>query len=102
MITKTLKTIQNSVIEFSEEELEKLSIMPNDKFSVHVNGNNIELHKFKEVEIDLDTYSKDFLIFIINDMAKKDMTPEEWFANVLNNMTSYYNEIEAKGIDWTQ
>jgi hypothetical protein len=89
MITKQIKKRETLFIEFSEEEMEELGISVKDKFVVKTENDNIVLEKFKTIEIDLEEFSKEDLMYIIEYAHEKDITFEDAFSEILKEVVDY-------------
>ena len=83
---KQIKTITSSFIEFSEDELQELGIKPGDKFSCSTKDGNLFLEKYKTIDIDLESYTKDQLILLITGAHEHGGTVEEYIEHILEEM----------------
>lgn len=75
---KKIKSKEDFYIEFSDEELEQLDMKKGDKFSWKLNDDgSVTMEKHKEIELDLDEFSKEDLINLILHSREHDCTIEE-------------------------
>lgn len=81
---KKLLPIDGAFMEFSAEELEELSISPNDKFEVILQEDgSVKLQKYQKLELDMQDWPRDFLEILIKESCEKDVPVNEILVSIL-------------------
>ena len=93
-VYKTLQRSNDHYIQFDEEEMEYMKIKPGDKFSCKVNSDgSISLDKFVPIELDIESWDKETLLFLIEESINKDISVNDVINTTLeqcikdNNLT---------------
>lgn len=74
-VYKTLQRSNDYYIQFTEEEMEYMDINPGDKFSCKINSDgSILLDKFVPIELDIESWDKQTLLFLIEESINKDVS----------------------------
>lgn len=82
-ITKTVQRSEELYIQFTEEEMNQLGIKPNDKFACKVDKDSIILEKYVPVEIDIEDWDRQTLLFLIEESLDKNLPVEDIISDVL-------------------
>ena len=83
-MTKKLQTREEYFIQFSDEEMLDLGMEKGQKFTVKtLFDGSIKLVPFAELEIDLDEFSREELISILNESCDEDISVNEVISNWL-------------------
>lgn len=91
-ITKKIKRSNDMLIEFSEDELNKLSIKEGDKFSYEIGeDNSIVLKKHVPIEINLSDFSRETLELLVSDSIENDCSVEDSIARILSDSLKKLN-----------
>jgi hypothetical protein len=85
MIKKTIQPTGDMCIKFTDEELVKLNIKENDKFSIQETEDGFLLQKFDTISLEIDEFPKHILISLIKESCEKDISVNEVFSNILEN-----------------
>lgn len=96
MIEKKVKQKVEYYIDFSDEEMQELNINKKDKFSASICESGIILKKFPTIDIDLNNFSKENLIYMITYCHENDISFEEFINITLEKECDYYNNNEYK------
>lgn len=93
---KTLKVEKEDsyYITLPEEILEYLNIKEGDTVTMTTEDNCLVLHKNEDVEIDLELFSKDQLIKMIQAMNSANITFNEFIHDCLDYMIAIGNAFE--------
>lgn len=91
-MTKEIKTREEHFIEFTEKELVALNWHPGDKLSWQITDEGVLLKKCTEIPIELNDFSKDELIEIIQASSARGLTFEEFIEETLKNAVSEHKE----------
>lgn len=90
-ITKTLMRSEDCYIQFTDQEMEKLDIKVNDKFSCKINKDqSITLEKYVPFDIDFSEWDKEELIFLIEDSCRNHIPIEEVIEKRLRDYLKLY------------
>jgi hypothetical protein len=81
-------------IQFSPEELKELNIDENAKFSTTVENGCILLKPYEEIEIDLNLFTKEDLINIIQLSINENLTIEETIEKLIVSALDFLEEID--------
>jgi hypothetical protein len=82
---KKLKRSNDLFIDFTEDELSKLSIEEGDKFSYELVNGDIVLKKHVPLEINLSEFSRETLEMLISHSIKNDCSVEDSIACILSD-----------------
>lgn len=88
MIEKKIQRSNDLVIQFTDDELSALNIVPGDKFSLKVEDNSILLQKYATIDLDMSEWSREMLEFLIAESAQKDISINEVISNILDSYLS--------------
>jgi len=91
MIKKTIEPTGDVCVKFTEEELAKLNIKQGDKFSIKETDDGILLEKFATIELDLSEFRRDILEFLIQESCDKDISINEVFSNIFDQVIKNEN-----------
>lgn len=95
MITKTIEKNEEYFIQFTDEELSKLNIKRGDKFDWVLNEDgSVLLKKWATIDIDLSDWSKELLMFLVEESLKNDQTINEIIVDCLERVVeNYHNDF---------
>ncbi len=81
-------------IQFSEEELQELGWEVGQKLSFKFDEETkaITLEPFVKMELDIDSWPKEILLFLIQESCKKDLSVNEVISNTLEESLKYYDK----------
>ena len=85
-MNKKIQSKTEHFITFTDEELSELKIQKGDKFTVEEKDGAIVLTPFVSIELDLDNWEKDDLIFFFMYCNKHDLSPSDAINQVLENI----------------
>lgn len=88
-ISKTIKSREECYIEFTDEEMKVLNISPGDKFTWKIQENGVMLEKHVPVELNLESWDKETLLFLIQESCNKDISVNDVIVEILEK---YVNE----------
>ena len=80
---KTVKEKRDLYIEFSEEELQELGWKENQKLSLDVDGKNIFIKPWVNVEIDTANWPKEIYQMLVNMSLEQDKTVNEIIVDLI-------------------
>jgi hypothetical protein len=84
MITKTIQKNEEYFIQFTDEELSKLGLEKGDKLDWVLNEDgSVTLKKWATLELDMSEWSKEILMFLIQESIEKDLTVNEVIVDVI-------------------
>lgn len=94
-IIKEVEEQTELVIRFTDEEMDKLGIEINDKFSVEVQDDgSIILKKFGTLEFDLEDFSREQLEQLIIQSCEQDVSVNEIISDILVKIVEENEESE--------
>ena len=83
-LVKTVQKKEDFFVEFTDEEMQQLGIAPGDKFEVEIgDANSIVLKKMVSVDINLDEFDKDVLVFLIEESVREQKPVDEVIKEVV-------------------
>ncbi len=94
-IKKNLKRSDDHYIQFTEEEMAALHIKPHDKFSCKIKDGALCLEKYVPVELELEKWDKETLIFLIQESCEQQLPVDD----VITNSLTKYLELNQKTIE---
>jgi hypothetical protein len=72
---KEIKTREEAYLQFSDEEMEEYGLNKGDKFTWELQEDgSVFLRKWKKIDIELDEYPKELLLFLIKHSMDNDCT----------------------------
>lgn len=94
-IVKERKSLYIEFSEFSEEDLKKLGIEEGDRFEAEASedGKSLILKKFESIEIDLSLLSKEELISLIQESAKRQISVGEVFNEAIESIIAQNKDL---------
>jgi hypothetical protein len=94
-ITKTLQRSEDCYVQFTEEEMEQLSIKVHDKFTCKFKEDgSILLEKHVPIEIDFDDWDKETLVFLIQESCDKHIPVDEVIEKHLTHLVTLHKNSE--------
>jgi hypothetical protein len=81
-------------IQFSEEEIEEIGWEKGQKLSLDLDEETgtITLKPFVKMELDIDSWPKELLLFLIQESCEKDVSVNEVISNTLEQSLKYYDK----------
>jgi len=81
-------------IQFSEEEMQELGWEEGQKLSLDLDKEtgSITLKPFVKMELDIDSWPKELLLFLIQESCEKDVSVNEVISNTLEQSLKYYDK----------
>jgi hypothetical protein len=81
---KVLLPTNDLYLQFTEEELTELNIVPGDKFDVKLQEDgSIKLEKYVKLELDTEDWPVDLLQLLIKESCEKDISVNDVLCNLL-------------------
>lgn len=80
---KKIQKQEELFIQFTPEEIESFGWEPNQKFTITEEDGNIILIPHVKVEIDLDEFSKQELIALVDQSCERDVSMNDLIAEIL-------------------
>jgi hypothetical protein len=81
-------------LEFSEEEMEEIGWEEGQKLSLDLDEETgtITLKPFVKMELDMDNWPKELLLFLLQESCEKDISVNEVISNTLEESLKYYDK----------
>jgi hypothetical protein len=81
-------------LQFSEEEIEEIGWKKGQKLSLDLDEETgtITLKPFVKMELDMDGWPKELLLFLIQESCEKDVSVNEVISNTLEQSLKYYDK----------
>jgi hypothetical protein len=81
-------------LEFSEEEMEEIGWEEGQKLSLDLDEETgtITLKPFVKIELDMDNWPKELLLFLVQESCEKDISVNEVISNTLEDSLKYYDK----------
>jgi isopentenyldiphosphate isomerase len=94
---KTVQEKKDLFIQFSEEEMQELGWEENQKLSMHVNEETgaITIKPWVKMEIEMDNWPKELMLFLIQESCEKDISVNEVITNVLEESLKNYDKFKS-------
>ena len=84
MFTKTIQKTEEYFIQFTDEELSKLGLEKGDKLDWVLNEDgSVMLKPWTTLDLDMSEWSKELLMFLIQESVEKDLTINEVIVDVI-------------------
>jgi len=81
---KALLPTNDLYLQFTEEELVELNIVPGDKFDVNLQDDgSIKLEKYVQLELDTEDWPIELLQLLIKESCEKDISVNDVICNLL-------------------
>ena len=95
MFTKTIQKTEEYFIQFSDEELSKLGLKKGDKLDWILNEDgSISLKPWTAIDLDISEWSKELLMFLIQESIEKNLTINEVIVECIEKMIeNYQNDL---------
>jgi hypothetical protein len=92
-MTKKIQERKEYFIQFTDEECEQLNIKEGQKFSMKEMGDgSIKMTPYASIDIDLEEFSRESMIFIISQSVEKDISVNQVMEEVLKGAIEKYGE----------
>ena len=81
-------------IQFSDEEIKEIGWEEGQKLSLDLDEEtgSITLKPFVKMELDIDSWPKELLLFLIQESCEKDVSVNEVISNTLEQSLKYYDK----------
>ena len=91
---KKIQEKRDLFIQFSEEEMTELGWEEGQKLSFKFDEETkaITLEPFVKMELDIDSWPRELLLFLIQESCKKDISVNEVISNTLEESLKYYDK----------
>jgi hypothetical protein len=84
MFTKTIQKSEEYFIQFTDEELSKLGLEKGDKLDWVLNEDgSVMLKPWTTLDLDMSEWSKELLMFLIQESVEKDLTINEVIVDAI-------------------
>jgi hypothetical protein len=91
---KKVQEMKELYIQFTEEEMKELNIEHNQKFSIEIlDDKTIVLKPFVKIDIDLSDFTKEDLVYLINESVEKDISMNEVIVDCLKKSLNVVDNI---------
>jgi bifunctional DNA-binding transcriptional regulator/antitoxin component of YhaV-PrlF toxin-antitoxin module len=90
---KKLQTVEESYIQFTDEELSKLGLQKGDKFTVTHDGEKIILKPYVKIELDMDEWSRDILEKLIKTSCEEHKPVDEIIEDILRTYVDRLKKV---------
>ena len=97
---KKVQEKKDLFIKFSEEEIQELGWEENQKLSIKVDEETgaITIKPFVKMELDMDSWPQELLLFLIQESCEKDMSVNDIISNLLEESLKNYDKFKSKTI----
>lgn len=85
-ICKPVKVKEEYYIEFTDEELKALKMEKGQKFSWEIKDGGIMLNPFVKVELEMGTWDREILEFLISESCERDVSVNQVINDVLEGV----------------
>jgi hypothetical protein len=85
-IAKTVKVKQEHYIEFTDEELQALSMEKGQKLSCKVEDGVLKLEPFTKVELEIGNWDREVLLMLIEESCERDVSVNEVISDLLEKV----------------
>jgi len=82
-IQKTIKVKEDYYIDFTDEELAALKMEKGQKYSCEVIGDSLKLTPYVKIELEIGSWDREILEFIINESCEKDVSVNQVINDIL-------------------
>lgn len=91
MITKKVEKKEEYYLTFTNEELSQLGLKEGDKMDWEIREDGVFLKKWTSIDLELQDWSKEILLFLIQESIEKNLTINEVIVNVLEDVVKRYD-----------
>jgi hypothetical protein len=94
---KKVQEKKDLFIQFSEEEIQELGWEENQKLSIKVDEETgaITIKPWVKMEIEMDNWPKELMLFLIQESCEKDISINEVITNVLEESLKNYDKFKS-------
>jgi len=96
MITKKVEKKEEYYLTFSDEELSQLNLKEGDKLSWKMKEDGVFLEKWVPLELEIGDWSKEVLLFLIEQSLEKNQTINEVIVDILNQIIDDCKDVAKK------
>jgi hypothetical protein len=96
MITKTVEKVENYAVIFTEDEAFELGIEEGQRFTIEATGDGLLLKPFVELELDIENWSKDDLLFLLQRSCEVNKSVNEVISDILAEIVDQYETCSPK------
>ena len=90
---KKLQTVEESHIQFTDEELVELGLHKGDKFTVTHDGEKIILKPYVNIELDMSEWSRDVLEKLIKTSCEEHKPVDEIIEDILRSYVDTFKKV---------
>lgn len=91
MITKKVEKKEEYYLTFTDEELSQLGLKEGDKFDWEIQKEGVFLKKWTSIDFEIQDWSKETLLFLIEESLEKNLTINEVIVNILEDVVKRYD-----------
>lgn len=94
---KKVQEKKDLFIQFSEEEMQELGWEENQKLSMSVDEETgaINIKPWVKMEIEMEDWPKELMLFLIQESCEKDISINEVITNVLEESLKNYDKFKS-------
>lgn len=97
MITKTIQKTEEYFLQFTEDELKQLNVKPGDQLSWDINEDgSVILKPYVTMEIDVTDWSKDLLLYLIEQSLEKNEPVNQIIVDILDQALDHISNDTNK------
>lgn len=86
MITKKVQKKEEYYLSFTDEELAQLGLKEGDKFDWEIKEDGVFLKKWVPVDLEINDWSKETLLFLIQESLEKNLPVNEVLVGILDQI----------------
>lgn len=90
MITKKVEKKEEYYLTFTDEELSQLGLREGDKLDWEIKEDGIFLKKWVSMDLEIEDWSKETLLFLIQESLEKNLTINDVIVNILDDVVKRY------------
>lgn len=93
---KKIQEKKELFIQFSDEEMQEIGWEEGKKLSLDVNEETgtITLKPFVKMELDMDSWDRDLLLFLVQESCEKDISVNEVISKTLEESLKNYDKFK--------
>jgi hypothetical protein len=86
MITKKVEKKEEYYLTFTDEELSQLGLREGDKLDWEIKEDGVFLKKWVPMDLEIENWTKETLLFLIQESLEKNLTINEVIVNILDDV----------------
>ena len=92
-MTKQVQSREELFIQFTDEEIEKLGLKANQKYSMEIlEDDSIKMTPFAKIDIDISEWSREVLENLIQESVEKDISVNEVITQAIEQYLKNYEK----------